>query len=142
MAKKIKRQPPSRIRYEKNHPIVSCRVSRDIFDRLVEAKEVEDKSFADILKIGLGKQEAQVEKIVEAKKKAMEEGYKKGYAAAELRYKVTYNICLHNLNWSRRSNDSPESFTCRVFLEFPVFLFKYCLRLFFCIIWSYGFRQF
>jgi len=57
----------------------------------VEAKEVEDKSFADILKIGLGKQEVQAEKIVEAKKTAMEEGYEKGYAAAERLYKVTYN---------------------------------------------------
>jgi predicted CopG family antitoxin len=91
MAKRIKRQPPSRIRYEQSHPIVSCRVSLEIFDRLVEAKEVEDKSFADILKIGLGKQEVQAKKILEAKTKGEDEGYKKGYAAAELRYKVTYN---------------------------------------------------
>ena len=90
MVKKIKRPPPSRIRYEQSHPIISCRVSREIYDRLVEAKEAEDKSFADILKIGLGKQEVQSKKILEAKTKGMDEGYKQGYDAAELLYKVTY----------------------------------------------------
>ncbi len=44
------------------------------------------KSFADILKIGLGITEKQDKKLVEARDK----GYKKGYADAELRYKVTY----------------------------------------------------
>ena len=90
MVKKIKRQPPSRIRYELSHPIISCRVSREIYDRLVEAKEAEDKSFADILKIGLGKQEVQSKEILEAKTQGVDEGYKKGYAEAELRYKVNY----------------------------------------------------
>ena len=92
MLRKVKRQlPPSRIRYEEGNPTVSCRVSKDIYDRLVAAKEVEGKSFADILKIGLGKQEVQAKKVKVARQQARDEGYKKGYADAALRYKVIYH---------------------------------------------------
>ncbi len=87
MARTSKRKvPPSRIKYENNHPTVSCRVSKEIYDRLTESKKVDGKSFADILKIGLGIVEKQDKKLGEARDKA----YKKGYAEAENRYKVTY----------------------------------------------------
>ena len=91
MAKKIKRVPPSRTKYEQGHPTVSCRVSREIYDRLMEAKAVEDKSFCDILKIGLGKQEVQAKKVRDARKLGWDEGYQKGYADAVLKYKVIYH---------------------------------------------------
>lgn len=91
MARVSKHKAPSRIKYEESHPTVSCRVSRDIYDRLVETKKVEDKSFADILKIGLQIQEVQAKKVGKAKKQGWDEGYKKGYADATLRYKVTYH---------------------------------------------------
>ena len=53
MPKRLKRKvPPSRIKYENNHPTVSCRVSKEIYDRLTESKKLDGKSFADILKIG------------------------------------------------------------------------------------------
>ncbi len=95
MPKVTKRPPPSRLKYEQNHPTVSCRVSKEIYDRLVEAKEVEGKSFSDILKIGLGKQEVQAKKVRESKKQGWDEGYKKAYADAAIRYKVIYhcNVC-------------------------------------------------
>ena len=96
MPRRVRRQlPPSRIRYEESNPTVSCRVSKDIYDRLVAAKEVEGKSFADILKIGLGKQEVQAKKVKVARQQGWDEGYKKGYADAALRYKVVYhcNVC-------------------------------------------------
>ena len=86
-----KRKAPSRLRYEEGHPTVSCRVSQDTCVRLRKAKETEEKSFADILKIGLG--------ILETKQKKESEliriGYKKGYADAESVFKITYpcNIC-------------------------------------------------
>ena len=94
MAKISKHKAPSRIKYERDHPTVSCRVSRDIYDRLVEAK-AEGNSFADILKLGLGKLEVQLKKVGEARKQGWDEGYKKGYADAALRYKVSYpcSIC-------------------------------------------------
>ncbi len=54
MVKIIKRKAPSRAKYEQNHPTVSCRVSKDIYDKLTQAKQADGKSFADILKLGLG----------------------------------------------------------------------------------------
>lgn len=100
MPRKVKRQlPPSRIKYEERNPTVSCRVSIDIYERLVVAKEVEGKSFADILKIGLGKQEVQAKKVKAVRQQAWNEGYNKGYADAALRYKVVYhcNVCREEM---------------------------------------------
>ena len=87
MARMSKRKvPPSRIKYENNHPTVTCRVSKEIYDRLTESKKVDGKSFADILKMGLGIVEKQDKKLVETRDKA----YNKGYAEAGNRYTVTY----------------------------------------------------
>jgi len=43
------RKPPSRIRYEKTHPVVSARLSVDDYKRLKEILETEGKSFAQFL---------------------------------------------------------------------------------------------
>ena len=94
MAKITKRKAPSRIKYEQGHPTVSCRVPREIYDRLCEAKEVEGNSFADILKLGLGKLEVRVKKLGEDRKQGWDEGYKKGFADAKLRYKVSYRCSV------------------------------------------------
>lgn len=92
MARIAKRKvPPSRVRYEQSHPTVSCRVSKEMYDRLTLAKQAEGKSFAAILKLGLGIIEEGVKKQVEVRKKGWNEGYKKGYADAMNRYKVTYH---------------------------------------------------
>lgn len=87
MAKVTKHKTPSRARYEAKNPVISCRVSRELCEMMKKAKEVEHKSFTDLLKIGLGKQEIQAKKI----KEAGEAGYKKGYADATILYKVTYH---------------------------------------------------
>lgn len=51
------KKPPSRIKYEKTHPVVTIRVSLDIYDRLQERRR-NGQSYADILRIGVEKQEA------------------------------------------------------------------------------------
>lgn len=88
---KVKRKPPSRIRYEQTHPTVSCRISKEAYDRLQEVKEGEGRSFADVLKIGLGILELKAKKD----EKAYSRGYNDGYYEAELEFKVTYrcNVC-------------------------------------------------
>ena len=105
MVKMIKKKAPSRTRYEQNHPTVSCRVSREIYERLSGVKEEEGKSFADILKIGLGILEVQAKKAGEVRKQGVTEGYKKGYAEAEILYKVTYlcSVCGKTLVVTDRS---------------------------------------
>jgi predicted DNA-binding protein len=83
MARKPKRRaPPSRIKYEKSHPTVSCRVSKELYDRLDKSRKVDGKSFADILKIGLGIAENNDKKIIQAKNEGWLEGYVEGEKAA------------------------------------------------------------
>jgi hypothetical protein len=82
MTKAAKRKAPSRVKYEQSHPTVSCRISREIYDALRKAKEAEGKSFADILKTGLG--------ITQAGAKKEEEAAELGFAEAELLFRVDY----------------------------------------------------
>lgn len=71
MAKK-KKIPPSRIKYEEANPVVSARVDRELYEKLNETREKTGKSYADILKEGLGVQEPTT-------KKAYDRGYKAGF---------------------------------------------------------------
>ena len=50
------KKPPSRIKYEKTHPVITIRVSPEIYERLRERRQ-NGASYADILRIGLDKQE-------------------------------------------------------------------------------------
>ena len=77
------------------NPTVSCRVSREIYDRLRTATEAKGMSFADALKVGLGLIEVQVAAEATARKEGYEMGYKKGYTAAERLYKVIFpcSVC-------------------------------------------------
>ena len=95
MAKTVRRKAPSRARYEQAHSTVSCRIPREVYDRLRAVKEAEGKSFADILKIGLGIIEVRVKEEGETRKQGYDNGYRKGYAEAERTYKVTYpcSVC-------------------------------------------------
>lgn len=95
MVRTAKKKAPSRVRYEQSHPVVSCRVPKDVYDRLQAAKEMEGKSFTDILKVGLGMIEVGAKKEEEAAKLGFIEGHMKGYTEAEHEYKVDYpcNLC-------------------------------------------------
>lgn len=105
--KPSKRKAPSRTRYEQANPTVSWRVTKELYDRLKAIKEKESRSFADILRTGLGiiepraqeKEEATKKGLAEGYKKGYNEGHKKGYAEAEQLFKVTYpcTICRRTL---------------------------------------------
>jgi len=105
MAKTVKRKAPSRARYERAHPTVSCRVPKEVYDRLQAIKKAEGMSFADVLKIGLGILEVRAREEGEVRKRAHAEGYKKGHADAERTYKVTYpcNVCGKMLTVTSRT---------------------------------------
>lgn len=109
MKKPRRKGPPSRLRYEKRNPTISCRVPREVYDRLVAVKKSEKGSFASILKTGLGMIEAQRRKEAEIRKAALDQGYKNGYALAERRYKVTYpcSACGETIELS--SNDEKQA---------------------------------
>jgi hypothetical protein len=109
MAKAAKRKAPSRVRYELGHPTVSCRVLREVYDRLQVVKKAEDKSFADVLKIGLGILEVRVKEEEEVREQGYAEGYRKGYADAERLYKVTYPCSVCRKMLTVTSGDEKEA---------------------------------
>ena len=75
---RTKHKPPSRIRYEQTHPVVSVRVNRGLYQDLKEIKEREGKSFAGILKELLSEQEEVLSKQKAQITKAHNAGFKKG----------------------------------------------------------------
>ena len=82
---------PSRVRYEKSHPVISCRVSRSDYDRIEATKRVDGKSNTDILMLGVELIEPKVKDAEQLRKQARDQGYRKGYADAKARYLVTYS---------------------------------------------------
>ena len=94
MAKRSQK-PPSRVKYEESHPTVSCRVPRETYERLQAIKEKQGKSFADILRIGMGILKAKAKKEGEVREEAYSEGYDDGYREAKQEFKVTYpcSVC-------------------------------------------------
>jgi hypothetical protein len=104
-----KKKAPSRVRYEQGHPTVSCRVPKDVHDRLRAAKEREGKSFADLLKIGLGVLEVQAEKEVDLVKNGYMAGYHRGYADAESAFGVTYSCSTCGNAITVRSREEKEA---------------------------------
>jgi len=60
---KKKQVPPSRKRYDQQHPTVSARVPLQIYDQLQELKRLSGKSLADVLKEALGRQKPSAEVI-------------------------------------------------------------------------------
>lgn len=80
-------KPPSRLRYERSHPTVSCRVSLKTYRALDKARQDEGWSFADMLKAGLGTLRADAE--------MQQKAYEQGHRDAEKRFKVSYpcSVC-------------------------------------------------
>lgn len=109
MVKAGKKKAPSRVKYDRDHPTVSCRVPREIYDRLQAVKDAEGRSFADILKAGLGLFEVRARKEAEVRKQAYVEGYKAGYAEAENLYKVSYRCCICGETLAVTSGDEKAS---------------------------------
>ena len=93
-----KHRSPSRIRYERSHPVVSFRANKEMIDRFTILKEKEGESHADIYKIGLEKTEWRIEKEEQIRKKAYEDGQADGYQQGALdamdRYLIEYPCSL------------------------------------------------
>jgi len=105
MAKKKRSTLPSRKKYEEANPVVSFRVSKELYDRLQVAKEKESMSYTDILKVGLGLFEVKMRAEEEIRGQAYDEGWEKGITSAIEVYMVTYlcSVCGKPIEL-----DSPE----------------------------------
>lgn len=72
-------RPPSKIKYEASHPVIAFRVSQELFDRIQDAKLLSNASYARLIEIGAGLQQA-----------AHDEGFRQGFGEAKNRYCVAY----------------------------------------------------
>jgi len=99
MKKGKKAKTPSRVEYEQQHPTVSFRTSRDLYDRLQKVKKAEGKSVADVLRIGVGLLEVQVEQEDRIREEAYEAGREQGFGEAYDGYAVEYpcSVCGRQL---------------------------------------------
>ena len=55
---------PSRKRYEASHPVISARVTKQIYDQLQEARQ-NGQSYGDVLRVGLGIQKIDLHPLKE-----------------------------------------------------------------------------
>ena len=78
-----KRVPPSRVRYEEAHPVISMRVSKVLYLQLRDIKQMTGKSVADVLREAMG---AQFDKGTEAWRL----GFSRGYKKAQEKYRVNF----------------------------------------------------
>ena len=91
-----KRKPPSRIRYEESHPVLSCRIPQADYDLLKQRLKELNISFATFVKNALERLEIKMTDIDEAKN----EGYKQGYEQAKKDHQIWYycNVCQERIN--------------------------------------------
>ena len=83
---KARHKPPSRIRYEQTHPVVSIRVDQDTASTLKEISIMTGKSLGELIKENL--------KIQKIKEDEIEKREQKAYDQAVEEYKVWY-YCAH-----------------------------------------------
>lgn len=81
--KRSRRKPPSRIKYEEKHPVVSIRLPRETYDDLMKFKGQSGYGLADIIQATLNKQAIEVEMA-----------YWRGIEVAEKKLKVTYRCSV------------------------------------------------
>ena len=77
-------KPPSRIKYERSHPTLSCRLDKQTHDLLYKRLKDNGLSFADFVKSQLGVLELKIPDV----KKIQNEAYQKGYAKAINEYRI------------------------------------------------------
>ena len=89
MPRNSKKKPvsPSRQKYEDENPVVSGRIPRGLYDELKKIGFSFGASFANILKIGLGKAKPDLEA---AWQMGAEFGYETWYYNAQQEFEVTY----------------------------------------------------
>lgn len=76
-----KKPPPSRLRYEESHPVISFRTAKGIYDQLEEVREKTGQSWADLIKVALNLQKPVLTRKPDDRelKVAFEEGWEEAW---------------------------------------------------------------
>ena len=103
-------KPPSRIRYEQSHPVVSCRIPKADYDLLKQRLKELNISFATFVKDALGRLEIKLSDIEEARNEGYNKGYKLGYNKAMKDYQIWYHcsVCGERMNMKPNDEDHKE----------------------------------
>lgn len=100
-------KPPSRVTYERTHPVVSFRVSANLYQRLQELLKKTGKSIGDFFREALGVQQADTSRVYQAAyseghKEGYEEGHEDGYVEGE------------KAGWNSAKEDFLVTFPCSI----------------------------
>ena len=96
--KGTKKKPPSRIKYEESHPVISFRVSKETYDNLVRIKAQTGLGLADIVKSAINKQE--IDLVL---------SYWGGYEDAEKIFRVNYRCSVCGKTTAVTTKDEKET---------------------------------
>lgn len=93
-----KHVPPSRLKYERSHPTISCRVTREELQKLREIQKKIGLSLAQVLRQGLGLQLAKT-------RRAYEKGYREGFG----RFQAPCSVCGKLMDFNLKSEGDAEA---------------------------------
>ena len=93
--RKTQHKPPSRVRYEKSHPAISCRLNKETYDLLKQQlEELGGVSVAGFVKDALGRLQLKMPEP-EDTERVREEATREGYSQATREWQIWYycNVC-------------------------------------------------
>ncbi|MFA4835023.1 MAG: hypothetical protein WC749_02985 [Dehalococcoidia bacterium] len=88
--KKARKTPPYRQEFDKANPVVSLRLTLQEYAALQEMKKSQNKTNADIMKIGMGIVKDRAIREAEFRDQGFSAGQVKGFSLAEAMYRVDY----------------------------------------------------
>ena len=101
---KATHKPPARVRYEQNHPNVTCRLSKDEYDLLKQRLEdLGGVSFADFVKDSLHLLQLKMPDVEEIKAIAWAEGYNQAVQDYQIWYYCA--VCRKRIDMDPNGND-------------------------------------
>ena len=92
-------KPPSRVRYEKSHPVISFRVSQEEHDQFKNLLAKKGQSQREFFKEAIGIQEPKYEKA-----------YNNGFEEAKQKFRIWYycNVCGEKI-WIKPNGDNHKA---------------------------------
>ncbi len=108
--KNTRTRPPSRIRYEESHPVISFRIKKEWYDELKNLLRTQGITIADFFKIALEKQKENQDKVWE---EAYEEGYDIGFG----RFEIPCKICGKPMKFDFEAEQKTERIVKEAFKD-------------------------
>lgn len=93
-----KHVPPSRLKYERNNPTISCRVTQEELRKLREIQQKTGRSLAQVLRQHLGLQLAET-------RKAYNKGYRDGFG----RFQAPCSVCAKPMDFNPKVEGGAEA---------------------------------